>query len=206
MTDFSKVEKNLTANGFSVKTFATAAEAADYLNDELDGVSIGFGGSKTLYHMGLYDSLRAHNEVIWHWPVEDRQKARMEAMNTDVYMCSANGLAETGEIINIDGNGNRVSSTLWGHKKCIFVIGRNKLAPDYDSALERARQIACARRAQDFPHDPQPACVAAKEKSGVLKCFNCKSPSRVCKALVVLWQAPHGMDYEVVLVDEDLGY
>ena len=199
--DFTKVKKNLERGGFSVKVFETGAEASAYLNEELDGVSIGIGGSHTVDDLGLYDSLIEHNEVFWHWR-QPKDEARAAAKDTEVYLCSANGLAETGEIINIDGMGNRVSSTLWGHGKCIFIIGKNKLAPDFDSALSRARNIACSRRAADFP--VKPACVVAGT-AGV-KCFDCKSPERVCKALVVLWEAPHGMDYEVILVNEDLGY
>ena len=61
---------------------------------------------------------------------------------TQQYIFSVNGLAETGEIINIDGNCNRVASIFYGHKKVYLVIGKNKLEKDYDSALYRARNVA----------------------------------------------------------------
>ena len=133
---FDTVKKNLEARGFSVRTFATAAEAAAYLNEAIDGKTVGFGGSVTLQDMGLYELLGSHNEVHWHWV--NGQEERKTAMGTQVYLSSANGLAETGEIINIDGGGNRVASTLYGHEKVYLVIGRNKLAPTYDEALWRA--------------------------------------------------------------------
>ena len=116
MADFGKVVENLKKRGYAVKEFATAKEAADYLNGEIDGVSVGFGGSATLDVMGLYDMLSSHNTVYWHWK-QDKDMARKAAMQTDVYLTSANALAETGEIINIDGVGNRVASTLFGHQK-----------------------------------------------------------------------------------------
>ena len=133
MTDFAKVEQNLTALGYTVKTFATGAEAAAYLNGTIDGTTVGIGGSMSVQQLGLYDLLASHNEVHWHWvngPAE-----REQAVGTQVYLTSVNGLAETGELINIDGIGNRIAATLYGHKKVWFVAGRNKLAPTYDEAL-----------------------------------------------------------------------
>ena len=144
--NFDTVQSNLEKLGYTVRTFAAGAEASAYLNTAIDGVSVGFGGSCTVQELGLYDSLAAHNEVHWHWT--DGPKQRELAAQTQVYISSVNGLAETGEMINIDGNGNRVASTLYGHEKLYLVIGRNKLAATYDEALWRARNIAAPKNAQ----------------------------------------------------------
>ena len=193
---FDTVKKNLEARGFSVRTFATAAEAAAYLNEAIDGKTVGFGGSVTLQDMGLYELLGSHNEVHWHWV--NGPEERKAAMGTQVYLSSANGLAETGEIINIDGGGNRVASTLYGHEKVYLVIGRNKLAPTYDEALWRARNIASPKNAQRLGR--KTPCAVKGDR-----CYDCKSPDRICRGLVVLWGAMMGMETEVILVDEDLG-
>ena len=193
---FDTVKQNLETRGFSVRTFATAAEAAAYLNEAIDGKTVGFGGSMTLKDMGLYELLGSHNEVHWHWV--NGQEERKAAMGTQVYLSSANGLAETGEIINIDGGGNRVASTLYGHEKVIFVIGRNKLAPTYDEALWRARNIASPKNAQRLGR--KTPCAVKGDR-----CYDCKSPDRICRGLVVLWGPMMGMETEVILVDEDLG-
>ena len=193
---FETVKKNLEARGFSVRTFATAAEAAAYLNEAIDGKTVGFGGSMTLKDMGLYELLGSHNEVHWHWV--NGQEERKAAMRTQVYLSSANGLAETGEIINIDGSGNRVASTLYGHEKVYLVIGRNKLAPTYDEALWRARNIASPKNAQRLGR--KTPCALKGDR-----CYDCKSPDRICRGLVVLWGPMMGMETEVILVDEDLG-
>lgn len=193
---FDTVKKNLEARGFSVRTFATAAEAAAYLNEAIDGKTVGFGGSMTLKDMGLYELLGSHNEVHWHWV--NGQEERKAAMRTQVYLSSANGLAETGEIINIDGGGNRVASTLYGHEKVYLVIGRNKLAPTYDEALWRARNIASPKNAQRLGR--KTPCAVKGDR-----CYDCKSPERICRGLVVLWGPMMGMETEVILVDEDLG-
>ena len=200
--DFTKVKSALEARGFKVSAFPTAAEAARYLNGQIDGVSVSFGGSVTLEQMGLFESLGQHNEVLSHWHVpagKDPAEIRAKAMTTEVYLTSANGLAETGEIVNIDGTGNRVSGMLFGHKKVYFVVGRNKLAPDYDGALWRARNIAAPKNAQRL--GTRTPCAARGER-----CYDCKSPQRICRGLVVLWEAMKGCETEVVLVDEELGY
>lgn len=199
MTDFSTVQKNLEARGFRVSTFATATEAADYLNASIDGVSVGFGGSMTLEQMGLYDRLSSHNEVLWHWRADDRTAARLNAMTADMYLTSVNGLAESGEIINIDGVGNRVAGTLFGHRKVWLVAGRNKLAPTYEEALWRARNIAAPKNAQRL--GAKTPCAVRGDH-----CYDCNSPGRICGALVVFWEAMKDMETEVVLIDEELGF
>ena len=193
---FENVKKNLEARGFSVKTFDTAAEAAAYLDGAIDGVSVGIGGSLTVQEMGLHEKLAAHNTVHWH--CTDGQEARAKSAGADVYITSANGLAETGEVINIDGFGNRVASTLYGHKKLYFIIGRNKLAPTYDEALWRARNIAAPKNAQRL--GKKTPCAVKGDR-----CYDCKSPDRICRGLVVLWGPSMGVETEIVLVDEDLG-
>ena len=197
MTDFKKVQANLEARGYTVRTFATAAEAADYLDGVIDGKTVGFGGSATLDALGIYDRLESHNTVIWHWK-QPADGARKAAMQTQVYLTSANALAETGEIVNIDGTGNRVSATLFGHEKVIFVIGRNKLAATYEMAVDRARNVAAPQRARQL--GKKTPCAVKLDR-----CYDCKSPERICRGMVTLWGPMLGMEGEVLLVDEDLG-
>jgi hypothetical protein len=200
--DFTTVEENLRERGFKVSAFATAQEAADYLNAQIDRSSVSFGGSVTLSQMGLFESLGAHNTIYSHWNVPDGMNAdevREKAATCEHYLLSANGLAETGEIINIDGTGNRVASSLFGHKKVWFIIGSNKLAPSYDKALWRARNIAAPKNAQRL--GMKTPCAEKADR-----CYDCKSPQRICRGLVVMWEAIRSCESEVVLVDEPLGY
>ncbi len=200
--DFSKVKAALEARQFRVTVCPTREDAAAYLNAQIDGRTVGFGGSVTLRELGLFDSLSAHNTVFSHWNVPEGRtgaETQADAARADVFLTSVNGLAETGEIINIDGTGNRVSGVLYGHKKVYFVVGRNKLAPTYDEALWRARNIAAPQNARRL--GVKTPCAVRGDK-----CYNCKSPQRICRALVVLWEAVKSCDTEVVLVDEDLGY
>lgn len=198
MADLKKAEQSLRDRGYCVKTFATAREAADYLDGAIDGKTVGFGGSVTLEDMGLYDRLGSHNTVIWHWRSQDPAAARRDGLTTQVYLSSVNGLAETGEMVNIDGSGNRVAATLFGHEKVYFVVGRNKLSPTYEEALWRARNIAGPKNAQRL--GKKTPCAVKGDR-----CYDCKSPDRICRALVTLWEPMLGMEAEVILVDEDLG-
>ena len=196
MTDFTKVKANLERRGFDVTCFATAAEAAGYLADRLAGKTVGHGGSVTLQEMGLLDRLAGRAQVVSHW----NGCSFAQAAAAPVYLTSVNGLAETGEIINIDGTGNRVASTIFGHEEVYFIVGANKLAPDYDAALWRARNIASPKNAQRLKR--KTPCAAKGDK-----CYDCGSPERICRALAVLWERPTGVGRaEVVLIDETLGY
>ncbi len=196
MYDFTIVKANLEKEGFAVTCFATAGEATDYLSDKLAGKTVGHGGSVTLQDMGLLDRLAGCATVVSHW----NGHSHAEAAAAPVYLSSVNGLAESGEIINIDGTGNRVASTIFGHEEVYLVVGRNKIAPDYDAALWRARNIASPKNAQRL--NKKTPCAAKGDK-----CYNCNSPERICRALAVLWEKPNGIGRcEVVLVDQDLGY
>ena len=155
MADFSKVEKALKERGYTVKVFATGAEAAAYLDGEIDGASVGIGGCATAQELGLYELLEKHNTVIWHWKQEGAD-VRKKAMTTDFYITSANALAESGEIVNIDGVGNRLAATLFGHKKIYFIIGRNKLTADYAPSTARATSPRRAARSRWAARRPAP--------------------------------------------------
>lgn len=195
MISIEKLRENLEKRDFHTSYFATAAEAAAYLDGKLDGRTIGLGGTLTAQQMGLDKLLSAHNTVFWHWTGGSSE----DAANAEVYICSCNGVAESGELVNIDGTGNRVASTIYGHKELYLVIGVNKIEPDYEKALWRARNIASPKNAQRLGR--KTPCAAKGDR-----CYDCSSDERICRALVVLWEKPRGIEYaEVIIVDEELG-
>ena len=195
--NLEKTIKNLEARHFKVSHFASGAEAADYLAQALQGQTVGIGGSKTVDQIGLFDKLE-EGKAFWHWKVPG-DATYAAAATADAYVSGANAISEDGEIFSIDGRGNRVATQLFGHKKVYFVIGKNKLAEDYDKALWRARNIAGPKNAQRLGR--KTPCAAKADR-----CYNCSSPDRICKVLSVFWGAPMGADCEVVLIKEDLGY
>ncbi|MBE5922408.1 MAG: lactate utilization protein [Lachnospiraceae bacterium] len=200
--DFNVLKQNLENLGYKVSCFDRAKEAAEYLNTQIDQRSVGFGGSVTLEQMGLYEKLVSHNEVYWHWRIPEGKTdkdMRLEANAADIYISSVNGIAETGEIINIDGNCNRVAAIFYGHEKVYLIIGENKIAKDYDSALYRARNIAAPLNAKRL--GMKTPCAAEGKQ-----CYNCSSPQRICRGLSVLWEKPSSCMFEIVLIHEELGY
>ena len=200
--NFEIIRKNLEDRGYKVSCFDTAKEAVDYMDIQINGKTVGFGGSMTLEEIGLYERLSIHNDVRWHQRIPDgktSKEVRLAANAAEIYVSSVNGLAETGEIINIDGNCNRVAAIFYGHKKVYLVVGANKIAKDYDSALWRARNIASPLNAKRLGMKT-PCAVKAD------RCYDCKSSDRICRGLSVLWSKPMTGEFELVLINEKLGY
>ena len=200
--DFTTIKNNLEKNGFIVSCFETGKEAAEYMNKQIDGKTVGFGGSVTLEQIGLYEKLESHNDVKWQNRIPEGKTdaiIRKEANAAQIYISSVNGLAETGEIINIDNLCNRVAAIYYGHEKVYLIVGKNKIAKDYDSALYRARNIASPLNAKRL--NKKTPCAVNGDK-----CYDCDSPDRICRGLSVLWKKPMAAEFEVVLINEDLGY
>ena len=195
-----KTIETLRKNGFKVSWFETKEEAAEYLLAEINGKTVGIGGSKTVEALNIYDKLMENNTVYWHWFQQPQDEVRRKASEAQVYLTSANGIGETGEIVNIDGNGNRVASNLYGHEKLFIIAGVNKIAPDGAAALYRARNVASPLNARRL--GMKTPCA-----TGELKCHDCSSPQRICGGVSTLLRPMFGIgETEVILINEELGY
>ena len=198
--NFDRVKAALKKRGYAVSSFEAAKDAADYLDQQINGVSVSFGGSLTLSEMNLPKLLALHNTLCLTSQMYDDVLGEVDpvkAMSTDVFLTSVNALAETGEMISIDGIGNRVASMMYGHKKVYLVIGRNKLAENFEKAVWRARNIAAPQNAKRL-HMKTPCAVTGR-------CHDCSSPERICRGVSVLLGKMFRMEMEVVLINEDLG-
>ena len=111
-----------------------------------------------------------------------------------------NAIAETGELVNIDGRGNRVAATTYVYGKRVFLIASaKKVCPDLTSAMDRARQVAAPRNVPKLPGD-RPCNTTGK-------CWDCRSPARGCCVMQIIMYRPIDVNkMELVLVDEDLGF
>ena len=117
----------------------------------------------------------------------------------DVFLLSANAVTADGRIVNIDGNGNRVAASIYGPKKVVFVVGRNKLVDGgLDDAVARIKRCACPPNCRRL--NKRTPCALTGE------CADCSSPDRICMVTVVMDRRPRSTDVHVVLVDEELGY
>lgn len=199
--DIEKLKKSAEGRGFAFRYFETGAEAADYLVSELAPYTVGIGGSKTVDALGIYERLKGVcPDIAWHWKEEDMDVARARAAESEVYVTSANGIAETGEIVNIDGLGNRIASNLYGHKRLYIVAGVNKLRPTLEEAIFRARNIAAPLNARRFNADTP--CV-----KGELKCYDCRSAARICRGMSILLEPMQRVEKaELIIINEELGF
>ena len=199
--DFSKVRQALLQKGYAVEVYDTKEEATAHLTTAIQGTSVGIGGSVTVQQLGLYPALAQHNQVFWHWQLpagSTAEEMRQAAREARVYLSSVNALAQTGEIVNIDGACNRIAEIFYGHTQVYLLVGQNKLAPTLQDALDRARNVAAPKNAKRLGLNTP--CVATG------RCSDCKSPQRICNGAGILLQKPTGADVCGVLIGEDLGY
>ena len=191
-------------NRYDVSRFAGCTAAADYLAREIRGKRVGFGDSETLRALSLYERLSEHNEVIdppraGHvGGIEAFLAAGREALMTDVFLLSANAITEEGQILNMDGAGNRVAGSLFGHEKTYFVVGINKLVPDIAAGIERIHRIAAPRNA----HRKGKKTPCAKDGT---RCYDCAALERICNALTIHYKKMSYRPMELVLIEEELG-
>ena len=200
--DFKKIKGTLVQKGYCVSEFDNKESASEYINKQIDGKTVGLGGSVTIHQMNLYTILSEHNTVYWH----DEKPSGMSVMETrtaasraEIYISSVNGISENGEIVIIDNTGNRVSAISYGPTKVFLIVGANKITQNLEAAVYRARNIAAPLNAQRLKR--KTPCAVKGDR-----CYDCQSPERICRNLSILWDKPTGAEYEVILVNEELGY
>ncbi len=163
--------------------------------------TVGFGGSITLEQCGIMDELRngSYNIVDRESAKtpEERQELMRKCLTTDVFLMSANALSEDGQIVNIDGVGNRVAALCYGPKTVIMVVGINKVTRTLEDAVSRARYIAAPVNAQRFP------IATPCMQTGV--CGNCKRTDSICSQIVITRLCRPAGRIKVVIVGESLG-
>ena len=196
-----KTAEALRRNRYEVSVFETKEDAVEYLSGLFHGATIGFGDSRTLADIGLSARLSQENTVYDPFPCADNDEflaVARKCLTTDYFFTSVNGLSMDGILVNLDGTGNRVAGSLFGHKKVYFVLGRNKIAKTLDEAMWRARNIAAPLNAKRL-NLKTPCAVTGK-------CHDCDSFDRICNAFTVHHKKMRNIEMEVVLIDEDMGY
>lgn len=200
--NLTKTVQSLEKNGYKVSVFATLADADRYLNQQIDNTTVGIGGSITIDTMGSFTTLSEHNQVYWHWyPVEGLtvDDTRKKAQDTAIYLSSVNAISEDGEMVNIDGAGNRLASTLYGHEKVYFIAGTNKIVENLHQAIDRARNVAAPLNGKRL--DCKTPCAIKGDH-----CYDCNSEGRICNAMVIHYKKMMSSEMEVILIEEGAGY
>lgn len=198
------VIRNLEKRQMAAFYCPSAAEARDMaLAFVKEGNSVSFGGSMTLEETGILEALRNRGDIR----LIDRANARnaqemkqvyRDALSADCYFMSTNALTEDGELVNIDGNGNRLAALIYGPDQVIIVTGLNKVVPTVEDAVRRVRHTAtplnCIRLNRNTP------CASTGT------CADCLAPDCICNQVVITRRSGNPDRIKVILVGEALGY
>lgn len=196
--------QNLKKHGFDAHFVSTVDDARELILEMVSGYeTFGFGGSDTTRSLGILEELRAKGRTVYdHWQgglsKEEDLEIRLRQGRCDCFLCSANAISAKGEVVNVDGAGNRTNAMSFGPKRVIIVAGMNKVTPDLDSALRRVREIAGPMRAKSLGMETPCADTG--------HCHDCNSPQRICRITTILHRRPMLTEVSVVLVNEDLGF
>lgn len=197
-----KTATALNAHGFDVYTVENGLAARDLVLSLIGkNESITFGGSATVNELGVTDALKSGGYLVYdrmEVPPAERLAFSREHFFSDWFLMGSNAITEEGELLNLDGNGNRVAALIFGPKNVIVVAGINKIVPDMPSAYERVRKVAAPRNAQRFPLDTP--C----KKTGA--CADCLSPDTICAQFVRTRVCKPRGRIKVILVNENLGF
>ena len=197
-----KTAAALKRRGFEAYTAETAEDAVRLASSLLNkGESITWGGSMTIRDMGLTAYVKGKGYSVFdrdELPREKRMAFAREHYFSDWYFTSSNAITESGELLNLDGIGNRVASMIFGPKNVLVVVGINKIVPTLADAYRRVREIAAPKNAQRF--EINTPC----KKTG--KCADCLSPDTICASLVRTRFSRQKGRIKVILIDGDYGF
>lgn len=195
--------KRFEKRGFAAYYCATKEEAvakALELIPEEDIVS--WGGSVTLKEVGLLDAIKKRNPVIDRdlaETPEEKTELMRNALLCDTFLMSSNAISKDGQLVNIDGNGNRVAALVFGPKQVLVIAGVNKVVGSLDAAMDRARNVAAPINAARFAGLPTPCA-----KLGM--CAECVSPSSICSQILITRTCRVPNRIKIIIVGEHLGF
>lgn len=200
----SRVIKALEKRNFSTHYCPDRAAACKKIVQKIpQSATVGIGGSVTIRELGIIEKLEKRgNTVIHHWKKglteETDRDVRMQEGYADYYLTSANAITLSGDIINIDGVGNRVAAMIYGPKRVIIVAGYNKIVTSIDEGIKRSKHIAGVMNAKR---------VGAKTpcaQTGI--CVDCNAKQRICRVTTIMQYRPWHTDITVMLVNKELGF
>ena len=167
-----------------------------------EGASVGWGGATSAMQIGLMDALSAGNYRALDRDkcatADEREQCARDCLFADVFLTGANALSLDGQMVNIDGSGNRVAAIIYGPKKVIVIAGMNKVEDTLEAAMIRARTVAAPMNQQRF--QLKNPCTATG------KCADCLSESCICNQIVITRHCRPEGRIQFILVGEELGF
>lgn len=194
--------KNLQSRHFEAYYCANKEEALQKALELIpEGASVGWGGALSAEQIGLQDAVRNGNYIALDREncatAEEREQMGRRCLDADFFITGANGISLDGQMVNIDGTGNRVGAIIYGPKNVIVIAGMNKVEDTLDAALHRARTVAAPMNQQRFQL-PNPCTVTAT-------CADCKSVTCICNQIVITRNCRPAGRIKFILVGEELG-
>ncbi|MDR2789796.1 MAG: lactate utilization protein [Campylobacteraceae bacterium] len=199
--DINTLKANCEKNGFAFINAKTKEEALEIAKGYVTkGSSVGLGGSVSVEETGLLDWLISNKDIklINQYESgiskEENTRRRKEGITADIFVTSTNALTLEGELVNCDGEGNRVAAQIFGSKKLILIVGKNKVVRDIQSALERIKTVAAVKNADRLN---EKAVTFGKEPNF--------TGENISKKYGIITQDTPGRTV-IIFVDEYLGY
>jgi len=203
----NNLKENLEKNNFEVYLAGSLQEVRNIVMETLlpriKPASISWGGSMTFVASGLYEDLKENQtmKVLDTFdkdiPADESLERRRQSLLVDLYITGTNAVTESGMLVNLDMIGNRIAALTFGPKEVILIIGRNKIVPDLEEAMDRVKDIAAPANAMRL--DKKTPCVETAS------CHECKSPDRICNTWTITQKSfPKGR-VKIILLNEAAG-
>lgn len=197
------IVKNLKNRHFEAYYCPTGEDALKKALELIpEGATVGWGGAMSAQQIGLMDALNKGNYNALDrekcQTAQEREAMMHDCLSADVFLTGANALSLDGQMVNIDGNGNRVAAIIYGPKKVLVIAGMNKVEDTLDAAVCRARTKAAPMNQQRFSLAGNP-CAA----TGI--CADCKSENCSCNHIVITRHCRPAGRIQFILVGEELG-
>lgn len=195
--------KNLISRHFDAYYCADRKEALAKAMELIpEGASVGWGGSMSAVELGLLDAVRSGNYVALDREnaknQDERDQLAKDCLSADVFITGANAMSMDGQMVNIDGTGNRVAAIIYGPKQVLVIVGMNKVCDSLEDAVRRARTIASPMNKQRFNNETPCAITGT--------CADCKSEGCICNQIVITRHCRPVGRIQFLVVGEDLGF
>ena len=166
------------------------------------GATVGWGGAASAGQIGLIDEVRSGDYVAIDRDKAaseaERQKIMKDCLRAEVFLSGANAISLDGQMVNIDGNGNRVAAIVYGPDSVIVIAGMNKVVDSLEAAMTRARTVAAPINTQRFP------VTTGCSSTGI--CTDCKSENGICNQILITRLCRPAGRIKLILVGEELGF
>ena len=203
----NNLKENLEKNNFDVFIAQSLQEVRSIVMETLipgiRPVSVSWGGSMTFVASGLYDELKENPSMTVldtfdkDISAEESLERRRQSLLVDLYITGTNAVTENGMLVNLDMIGNRIAALTFGPKHVVLIIGRNKIVPGLEEAMDRVKDLAAPANAMRL--DKKTPCVKTAS------CHECESPDRICNTWTITQKSfPKGR-VKIILLNGDEG-